>query len=296
MRHRALYGGMIVLECLLWGLGNPIIKIAGQSLLPFTAIALRFVLALAVYLAVFGRRVIKNLPSVRWGPTLAVCVSTALAFTLGSFALLLTEAMIAGFLMGIAVLFTPFLEPLILKTRFRPRILPLVALVCAGMYLLCGGGAFTFGWGEGLAVLCSFAFAVMLTLSEKYIGDMDTITLSTLQCAVAAVIATACMVAFEGGRGLARMNPRGMGAVLYLALGSTCAAYLLQNRAMRHIPATFASLAFCMEPVFTVLFSYLLLGETLSGTGFLGAGIILAGVMAASVMKEAGADGRTGID
>lgn len=286
MKRRTLYSSFIIIECVLWGLGNPVIKIAGENLPAFTSVAMRFLLALAAFLLLFGRRVIRNLRSIRWGPTLAVCACTALAFTLGSFALMLTEAVIAGFLMGLAVLFTPFLEPLLLGKRFNWKILPLIAVVCVGMYLLCGGGSFTFGLGEGLAVLCSLAFAVMLTLSEKYMGDMDTITLSTMQCAVAAEFALLCALIFEGVYDLRQMTWTGAGAVVYLALGSTCAAYVLQNKAMRHIPATFASLAFCTEPVFTAVFSYLLLGETLGTMGLVGAGIILAGVMAASVLKE----------
>lgn len=286
MKHKAFYGSFILLECVLWGLGNPVIKIAGQAMPPFTSIALRFLLALCVFLLGFGKRVLRNLRGIRILPMLSVCIFTALAFTLGSFALMLTDAVIAGFLMGIAVLFTPFLEPLLLKTRFKWKILPLIAVVCIGMYLLCGGGSFRFGLGEVLAVLCSLSFAVMLTLSEKYIGDMDNITLSTMQCAVASLLAVACALAFEGVYDFRQMTWTGAGAVAYLALGSTCAAYILQNKAMRHIPATFASLAFCTEPVFTAVFSYFLLGETLGPTGLLGAGIILAGVMAASVVKE----------
>lgn len=286
MKHRSLYGALILIECVLWGLGNPVIKIAGQLLPAFWAIALRFWLALLLYLLFFGRRVAGQLRYVRWLPTLSVCVFTALAFTLGSFALLLTDAVIAGFLMGIAALFTPFLEPLILKKRFNLRILPLIAIVCVGMYLLCGGGTFTFGLGELLAVLCSLAFAVMLTLSEKYIGDMDTITLSTMQCAVAAVLATGCAFAFDGAFDIRTITWAGAGAVAYLAVGSTFIAYILQNRAMQHISATYASLAFCTEPVFTAVFSYLLLGERLGLMGLIGAGIVLVGVMAASVMKE----------
>lgn len=286
MKHKTLYGGFILLECVLWGLGNPVIKIAGQNLPAFTAIALRFALALLVFIVFFGKRVLRNLAGIRWLPTLSVCLFTALAFTLGSFALLLTDAVIAGFLMGIAVLFTPFLEPLLLRTRFQWKILPLIALVCAGMYLLCGGGSFTFGLGEMLAVLCSLSFAVMLTLSEKYIGGMDTITLSTLQCLVAAALAGLCALLFGERLDIASITWTSAGAVIYLALGSTCIAYILQNKAMQHIPATFASLAFCTEPVFTALFSYILLGEVLPPIGFVGAGIILAGVMIASVIKE----------
>ncbi len=284
--RQALYGGFILLECVLWGLGNPVIKIGAASIPPFTGIALRFLLAFAVFVLFFGRRVWRN-RGILGAPCLLVCVSTALAFTLGTFALTLTSTTTAGFLMGISVLFTPFLEPILLKTRFNWRILPLVAVVCAGMYLLCGGdGAFTVGIGEVLAVLCSLAFALMLTLSEKYIAGMDSIALSTMQCGVSGILALVLALVFEGVYDFRAMTLTSAGAAVYLALGSTCAAYILQNKAMRHIPATFASLAFCTEPIFTVLFSYLILGETLTTGAWIGGGIILAGVMTASVLKK----------
>lgn len=287
MRRRALYGGMIVIECVLWGLGNPLIKIAGQALTPFAAIFFRFFLALLLFLLGFGRRFFAGLRRARLLPVLLVSTCTAVAFSLGSLALMFTDAVIAGFLMGIAVLFTPFLEPILLGTRFRFRVLPLVAFVCAGMYLLCAaGGAFVFGVGELLAVLCSLFFALMLTLSQKYIAALDSIVLSTMQCVVGAVLGFFCMLLFEGMYDLRQLSWQGVGAVGYIALGSTFLAYLLQNRAMRHIPATFASVVFCTEPVFTVIFSYLLLGERLHGLGYIGAGVILAGVIAASLMKE----------
>lgn len=284
MKRNTLYGGFILLECVLWGLGNPVLKLTGGIIPPFTLIAFRFIVAFAFFMIFFGKRVIANLKGVRWPQTLAVCLFTALAFSLGTFALMYTDAVIAGFLMGLAVLFTPFLEPLLLRKRFNWKIVPLVLIVCVGMYLLCGGGAFSFGIGELLAILCSLAFAIMLTLSEKYVGDMDTITLSTLQCGVAGILGIILALAFDGMYDFTQMTAEGAFGVLYLALGSTCLAYVLQNKAMRHIPATFASLAFCTEPVFTTLFSYLLLGERLQGMGFVGAGIILAGVMAASVI------------
>lgn len=286
MKNRLFYGGMIVLICAMWGLGNPMIKLAGEALPPFWSVAMRFTLATTLYLLCFGRRFARGVRTVRWAPTLLICVFSASAFILASIALMLTEAVIAGFLMCLAVLFTPLLAPLLLRKRFNARILPLVALVCVGLYLLCGGGAFTFGVGELLALLCSLSYALMLTLSEKYIGEMDTIVLSTLQCAVAAVLSIAFALLLDGPLDLSRVTWGGMGAIGYIVVFSTFLAYLLQNRAIRHVPATFASLTFSTEPVFTALFSFILLGETLTGAGYAGAGLILAGVMAASVLGE----------
>lgn len=285
MRHKqAVYGCAVLLVCVLWGLGNPIIKIGAESIAPFASIALRFFLAFALLMACFGRRVIRNLRLAPLLPTLAVCLFTALTFILGSFALMITKATTAGFLMGISVLFTPFLGATIQKSRIHWKIFPIILIVCGGMYLLCGGdGAFSFGAGEVMAILCSLSFAFMLTLSEKYIVDMDGITLAAMQCTVTGVLAAGCALAFEGVYDIKTLTWQGAGAILYLAVFSTCLAYILQNTAIRHISATYASLAYCTEPVFTALFSYILLGEALTTRGLAGASVILICVLYASL-------------
>lgn len=287
-RKQTLYGSFILLESLIWGLGNPIIKNTASMIPTFTGIAMRFFLALFLFLLFFGRRIWKN-RKVFCMPCLVVCFFTATSFTLGNFALRLTKATTAGFLMGIAVIFTPFLERLFLKKPIHWKILPLVAVVCIGMYLLCcGNGEFSFGLGELVAVFCSFSFALMLTFSEKYIEnlDIDPIALSAMQCSFSGVFALVLALIFDGVYDFSRLNAFGIFSVAYLGICSTFMACILQNKAMRHIPATLASLAFSVEPVFTALFSYFMLGETLSGLGFLGGAIVIVGVMGASIQHQ----------
>ena len=284
LSKQVFYGGQILLVCVLWGLSNPLLKIGANAAGPFTLITLRFFVGFAAFMLPAGDRVVRGLRGVRILPILAVCVCMSLAFMSASFSLMLTKATIAGFLMGLSALITPFLEPLLLGRGFRWRVLPLAAVVAVGMYLLTGGEG-AFGIGEILALACSFVFALMLTLTEKYIEGVDAISLSAMQCGVGMLLCLPCALLFEGMPDVGAIGWTGWGVLLYLSLVGTCLACLLQNTAMRHISATYASLAFCTEPVFTAAFSFLLLGETLTAQGFVGAGIVLAGVMAASVMR-----------
>lgn len=285
-RNRIINGSYILMVCALWGLGNPILKISTASLSPFATVALRFTLAFFLLMLFAGRRVIRNIRVIPILPCVTVSLCMALAFTLGTYALMLTKATTAGFLMGIAVLFTPFLEPLLLRSRFHYKAMPSVFIAMVGMYLLCGGdGDFHFGIGELLAVLCSLSFALMLTLSEKYIGEVDPLTLSTLQCGVAALFGFVFAFVFDGGLHVT-LSSQVIYPILYLSVCSTCITCVLQNTAMRSLPATFASVAFCMEPVFTAAFSFLLLGESLSALGFVGAVVVMLGVVSASILKK----------
>ena len=73
---------------------------------------------------------------------------------------------------------------------------------------------------------------------------------------------------------------------MYLAVACTCIAYILQNIALRKVSATFVSLAFCTEPVFTAIASFFILGERLSLAGLAGAVLIAIGITLASVMPS----------
>ncbi len=284
-----LAGGLLLLESLFWGLANPIIKVGAPNIGPFMLIALRFSVALAAILLFAGKRVIRRLRNIRLWPCLLVSFFSALSYTLGVCAIKLTRTTTAGFLVGIAVLFTPFLEPVILRTKFNPRVLPLALLVSVGMYLMCGGGEFAFGLGEALAVVCSLAFAVVLTLTEKYIPEQDPLALSAMQCAVATVLGLLCALLFERPLDFAAYTVADVGSVLYLGLFGTCFCCLIQNWALNHVPATFASLAFCMEPVFSALFVYFIIpGDRLDAGGLLGAAIIMIGIGAASLLQLRG--------
>ncbi|MFR5091406.1 MAG: EamA family transporter [Adlercreutzia equolifaciens] len=75
---------------------------------------------------------------------------------------------------------------------------------------------------------------------------------------------------------------------MFLALFSTCLAFFLQSLALDRLSSTTVSLLLTGEPVFTALFAYLFLGETLSAMGLLGAAVIVGTVVAATW-----ADGRT---
>ena len=285
-RVRIVNGGYILIACALWGLGNPVLKISTQTVSPFASVALRFLIAFFLFMIASGKKIIQSLQLMPLLPCLAVSLCLALAFISGTFALMLSKATTAGFLMGIAVLFTPFLRPLLLRATFSPKALPAVAVSVIGMYLLCAGdGSFSFGAGEACAVLCSLLYAFTLTLSEKYIGGVDPVALSAMQCGIGALLGFGFALLLEGGLQL----PFTFGAllpVLYLGIFGTCVCCVLQNKAMRRLSATFASVAFCMEPVFTVLFSYPVLGERLSWVGGAGALLILGSVLSESIVAR----------
>jgi drug/metabolite transporter (DMT)-like permease len=69
------------------------------------------------------------------------------------------------------------------------------------------------------------------------------------------------------------------GPILYLALVATAAIIWLQTLAQRWVSANETALLYTIDPIFSVIFSFWLLGEQLGIRGLLGAGFVLAALV-----------------
>ena len=277
---------MILFECLLWGIGNPISKIGMRDIPVFWCLGLRFALSFIVFMLIFGRRVKNRVPRGGALPWILICVLNGLAFIFANLALMYTSATVASFLMALSVVFTPFTSLLLLGRKSGLKTYICILVVVAGLYFLCGnGGEFSLGKGELFALACSASLALCLTVTSKHIDECDPIFLAAAQSGIAAVMSIGGAFLFDPPLTAEMMTPPAILAVVYTALACTVAAYVLQNIAMRHISAVFASVVFCSEPVFTAISSYFMLGERLAPVGVLGAVLIIAGVVLASLLQ-----------
>jgi len=67
--------------------------------------------------------------------------------------------------------------------------------------------------------------------------------------------------------------------VFLLAAGPTVIGFGLYNVSLSHLPSSIANLIITLEPVFTIIIAYILLGERLHGVQIVGSGLILGGVV-----------------
>ena len=277
---------MIILQCLIYGVGNPITKIAYESVTPFWCLAFRFTLAFLLIAATTGRKAIAELRSVSPKVWLPAALCMAGAYITGNIALNMASATTIGFLMSLPVLFVPIFARLVLHRPFNWAFLPAQLAAAAGLYLLCSnGGAFSFGWGELLGLIVAVFVAGALVFSEKSLRKLTAMTVSFSQIAVTAAISIAGALIFERGTDLAAIRPVAWWIIVYLSVLCSCLSYLLQNTALAHIPSSLVSLAQCTEPVFTAIASFIVLGETLSGFGWLGAALLIACIVYGNVVE-----------
>lgn len=284
--RRGPYVACVVLQTLIFGLGNVVTKFAYESVTPLWCQVFRFGLAAAVFAVLFGPRIVRQLRGVKlraWVPA-AACM--AFGYVMCNVALDLTTATNVGFLVALPVVFTPFIS-LVVQRRGYPRaMVPFQVAVVGGLYLLCcNGGSFSFGLGEVLALLSSAAIAGALVFGEEGLADLDAMVISGTQITVTFFLALACALIFEPPVNVAAVRPEAWAVIAFLALLSTCLTFALQNVALVGLPSSTVSLFLTAEPVFTALFSLLLLGEQLSLVGWAGACVIFASVVGATMVE-----------
>lgn len=281
------YGSLIILQTFLWGVGNPIVKIGLETIPPFYCTAIRFAFAFLLFMLFFGKQIVSQMKKEYLKSCIIIGLFTGASFIFSTLCMLYTTATTAGFLLAFAVVFTPVLSLFILKKRISKMLVFVIFVVLIGMYFLCGNdGTFHFGLGELLALLSSLAGAGMLTYSSKHVENIGPMALSASQAAVSAILSFIFAFLFEDFHALADTTPVGWACVAYLAIACTCIAYMLQNIALKHVSATFVSLAFCAEPIFTAIAAYFMLREILSLSGIVGAVLIMVGICIASLLPS----------
>ncbi|MBQ3077994.1 MAG: DMT family transporter [Clostridia bacterium] len=290
-RGQLYYAGLCLLLCLFWGVGNPVIKLGIVNTPPFLYLAIRYALAVGLFLLIFGRRCFEGLQTAH-RPTLALsCLTMVYSFASANLGLFLTTATNASFLMGMSVLFTPFLQPLLGGGRFDRRALLPLPLTVAGLYLLCGmTGLPRLGAGEWLALSSSVAGAASMVLSARVLGVMTSVSLAFVQSAAAGVCCLALSLLTEGLPQFSVMALSDWLAICFVAVFCTVLACLLQNTALMNLDTSYVALLQCSEPVFSAAASFLLLGERLTLRGWIGAALLLAAMVMASLRQDRGED------
>lgn len=280
---KILYISFILIQSLVYGIGNPLTKVAYHSISPLWLLASRFSLAFLLFALLWGRRLLaaaRQVPWTLWLPSALCCAGAYISCNL---ALDLTAATNVGFIMSLPVLFAPILFSLVFHRPYSYKRLPLQLITILGLFFLCcNTGTFSFGPGEALALLDALCLAGVLVFGEKALAQMDVLSVTGLQIGVTMVLSLAGALLFDDVSTLPSVEPEAWLVALYLAAVCTIAAYLLQNKAVAHLNASTVSMLQCTQPILTSLVAYFLLGETLNGLGLTGAVLIVLCLLADS--------------
>lgn len=276
-RHRADLAMLLV--TLFWGLTFPLIRSAVSTLEPLVFVALRFSLALLVFLplVLFNSKARAGLRSVVL-PGLILGVLAGGGYITQTLGLTTVGAGRAAFITGLSVILVPLLSPIF--RAGRPKRIELLAALTAtlGLFLLTDPRTGGITRGDLFVLACAAIYAVYIHVLQIYLrGKPDSTALAFVQIAGIAALAGAFLpLSHPASLHFSKMAWVALLFTATLATGGT--TWLQTNYQGRTTPQRTA-LIFSMEPVFATLFAYFLLGEVLSFLGLMGALLILVSVV-----------------
>jgi drug/metabolite transporter (DMT)-like permease len=267
---------LLLAVAMVWGssyLAAQTLVLAGGVL---AVLALRFLVsAIALAPAMAVRR--PSRPEFRVGVLLGLTQATVLV--LETYGVSLTSATNAGVLISLTILLTPALEGAVRRRWLPRRFFVAAAIAVAGVVLLIAGpGPRPPTAGDALMLAAAVVRAAHVTLSGRLTDGQryNTVTLTWLQTAVGAVLFT--LVAAPDLPSAVRVfGPGHWLGVLYLAMGCSVFAFVVQLWAIRRTSAARASLLLGTEPVWAVLVGVAIAGEHLTAAGVAGITLVLGG-------------------
>lgn len=161
-----------------------------------------------------------------------------------------------------------------------------VAVSVVGLYLLCLAGRDTLSLtgGEWQLLLCALLFTLQILVVNHFSPKLDGIQLSFAQFLMVAVLSTIFMFVFEAPT-IDQFRSAAV-SIAYCGIMSSGVAFTLQIVAQRDLDPTIASLAMCLESVFSALAGWLILGETLSATELCGCALMFGAIVASQLPER----------
>ena len=196
----------------------------------------------------------------------------------------------AGFLTACYIVLVPILG-IFIGRKCSFLVWPAVLLALFGLYLLCIP---TFGAGISLSaadlslLMCALLFSIQILCVDRYAPMMNPVALSCIQFFVCGAVSLAAALIFEllpdpAAWIMSLSTASAWIAILYTGIFSCGVGYTLQALGQRSLNPALASLIMSLESVFSTIFGWLILHQTMTGKELAGCALIFAAVLLAQI-------------
>ncbi len=274
---------------LIWGSGFVVMK-NSLDLLPVNwLLSLRFAIAAVILCAILWKRILRmNRQTLIAG---AVCgVLLYAGYYVQTLGLGFTTVGNNAFITSIYVVLVPLFYWFISRRKPGTHAI-LAAVVClAGVGVIALEQGLSINIGDLLTLFCGILYAVHIVAVSRFTEKgMDVFLLTALQflfAAVSGAIAGAFMEPFPPPETL--LQPETISSLLYLGLGCTLLALLLENVGLKYAPVSHASLLMSTEAPFGFLFGIIFLQEPFTLRFLLGATLIAGSILLSELGHKLG--------
>ena len=254
---------LLLSAALVWGYSFTTMKDALDTFSPFCLVYLRFLPAAAMMFVLFHKRIAAHLNARNLGVGLGMGALMWAAYGLQTLGLAQTTAGKSAFLTGTYCILVPFMSWALNKEKLTRYNLG-AALLCLGGIALVALDSVSFNMGDVVTLCGAIFFALQMAAASKYGRSMDINVITFWMFVGNGVLSLVTSLIAEPQPALSVWTPQMLGVMAFLSFGCTCAALLIQNVGLAHVPASTGSLLLSMESPSGVFFSVLLMGEMLT--------------------------------
>ena len=242
---------------------------------PLTLNAFRFITAFLVLGFVF-RKNLRRVSLVTVKYSILVGLSLVIVYTSLTYGVMYTSVSNAGFIGALSVVTTPILEFIVYRKKPEKKFGVSMVLCLVGLALMTLSETLKPAFGDVICLFAAVFYSVDLMITERAVADerVDPLALGVCDLAVVGVVISVLSVFLETPAlpGTAKV----WAASLFLGIVCSGVCLVIQSVFQRHTTASRASLIFTLEPVFSAIFAFFLLGERIGVRGYLGAALMLA--------------------
>ena len=277
---------LLLVATVIWGSAF-IAQSVGNTIGPFTFQAIRCFLAVGFLVGVIfvmdkakGRSFLAGWKNKKlWYVGLLCGLALFTAASLQQVGLVYTDAGKAGFITAMYIVLVPVCG---LFFRQKPPVSALLAIAVAvvGLYLLSCAGVSAINRGDLMVMGCALAFAVQITLVDRFAGDLDGVRLNCIQALICGTISLPFLI---GEAPVLTEVVQYWGPLMFAGVLSMGVAYTLQIIGQKHLEPTPASLIMSLESVFAAIGAWLILKERMTPNELTGSALVFAAVIISQI-------------
>lgn len=268
----------LFLTALIWGYSFVAVKVVVNEVPPFYLVGFRnFIGGIFLFLIFF--KITRTITKRDILLTLPIGITLFFGFWLQTISAQFITASKIAFFTGAYVILVPFFTWIIYKKKPHTAAFIAALITLIGLYLLTSvDGIKNIKIGDLFAILCAVAFAIHLVLIDTIIPKVNGIKMASLQLLTAGSISLILGLITRTPLNISSLSNETIYSLLYLAIGATAMAYLLQTVSQKYVSPHKTGIILSLESFLGALCGIIFMQDAINIKTILGGLFIISAI------------------